>query len=45
MNHVHASTLSALVVFADVIVLGFLWRWLAMRLSESSIGKAMAFIY
>lgn len=41
----HVSALSGLVVFAYVIVIGFIWRWLAAQLSETSFGQAMGILY
>jgi hypothetical protein len=43
--HVHVSTLTALATFLQVIIVGFLWRALAVRIHDTPIGKAMAFIY
>lgn len=43
--HIHLGVLSALVVFANVIVIGFFWRFLAMKYHNSPLGQAMAFIY
>lgn len=41
----NVSTLSALIVFAYLIVFGFLWRTASALLSDRPIGKAMGFIY
>lgn len=43
--HVHLGALHALVVFANVVIVGFLWRVVAAHLSQYPIGQAMAFIY
>lgn len=43
--HVHIGLLYALVIFANVIIIGFFWRFLAMKYSSSPVGQAMAFIY
>lgn len=45
MPHIHASALDALVVFAYLVIFGFIWRFLSARWSERPVGKAMAFIY
>jgi hypothetical protein len=47
MDHVHVSLFTALVTFANVLVIGMIWRALAYRLAErgSTVGKAMAFVY
>lgn len=47
----HVSALSAMVVFAYVLVVGFLWRWLSTQLagsdnsSAANIGQAMSTLY
>jgi hypothetical protein len=43
--HVHVSLVTSFVTFLSVIIIGAFWRLLSMRLSETSIGKAMAFVY
>lgn len=43
--HVHASFLSAIATFLQVIIIGFVWRTIALRWHETSAGKAMAFLY
>lgn len=43
--HVHVGLLYALVIFANVIVIGFFWRLLAIKLHNTPIGQAMSFIY
>lgn len=46
--HIHASAMSFLALSLQLIIFGFLWRALTMRLladKDSTIGKAMAFIY
>ena len=45
MGHVHASVLDASIVWAMILILGFLWRTLAGAWSDRPIGEAMAFIY
>lgn len=46
-RHVHVSAMSALIVFAYIIIFGFLWRALSAHLAakDSAVGKAMAYIY
>lgn len=43
--HIHASVLDALIVFAMVVIVGQLWRWIAAKNSDSPIGQAMAALY
>lgn len=43
--HVHVSALSFLTLAAQLIIFGFLWRSLAFRLADTSVGKAMAFVF
>lgn len=43
--HVHGSALDAMVMFAFLIIIGALWRTTAIKLSDRSIGRAMAFVY
>lgn len=43
--HVHIGTVEFFTVAAYVIIFGFLWRALSARLSDSPVGKAMAWIY
>ncbi len=43
--HIHIGVLSAIIIFLNVIVVGFLWRMAAMYFANSPIGQAMAFIY
>lgn len=45
MAHIHVSMVQLAVNFAGVLVLGFLWRYLAFQFSERPIGQAMAFVY
>jgi hypothetical protein len=45
VNHVHVSAVTAITVFLMVILVGTFWRFAAMRLAETPIGKAMAFAY
>lgn len=46
-GHVHVSALDALVVWAWIVVLGFLWRWASHELTRRGkpLGESMAFIY
>lgn len=44
-GHIHGSALDGLIVFATVVVCGFLWRSAAMHYADRPIGQAMAFIY
>lgn len=43
--HIHLGVLQALVVFADVVVIGFFWRIIAGLNHHNDLGKAMSFIY
>lgn len=43
--HIHVGAAEVMSWTAVMIVVGFLWRSLAAKLSGSPIGKAMAFIY
>jgi hypothetical protein len=43
--HVHVSVADLLKVFAYVVIAGSFWRILAMRLKDTALGQAMAFIY
>lgn len=43
--HVHVSALDALVTFAYVLILGFLWRMLAAYWADNAVGKAMSNLY
>lgn len=43
--HVHVSALSFLTLAAQLVIFGFIWRFLAMTWSDKAIGKAMAFVY
>jgi hypothetical protein len=43
--HIHVSLMTAFVTFLSVIIIGAFWRLLSMRMAETSIGKAMAFVY
>lgn len=45
MNHIHVSAMTAVTAFFMVVIVGALWRLAAMHLSDSSLGKAMAFLY
>ena len=43
--HIHLSALDALVFTGYLLVVGFILRYLSTRYSQSSFGKALAFIY
>lgn len=43
--HIHVGALFALLTFANVVIVGFIWRLLALYLHETPWGKAMAFVY
>lgn len=43
--HIHLGVLSALVAFANVIIVGFFWRFLAMKYHNTPWAQAMAFLY
>lgn len=43
--HVHVSPVEFLAVAAYLVIFGFLWRSLAARWADNSVGQAMAFIY
>lgn len=43
--HVHLGALDAIKVFLMVILVGFVWRVVAMCLSDTSLGRAMAVLY
>jgi hypothetical protein len=51
MPHVHVSALSALAIFLQVLIVGFLWRLMANHLGSSqnqtlsAVGKAAATLY
>lgn len=45
MNHIHVSALSAITMFLMVGIVGFFWRVLALKLSDSPVGKAMMLFY
>lgn len=42
---VHVSPVEFLAVAAYMVIFGFAWRTLAAKLSDTPVGKAMAFIY
>jgi len=44
-SHVHASFIDAAIVWAMVVILGFLWRSGAAIWSDRPIGQAMGFVY
>lgn len=37
MNHVHVSTMSFLIVGAEILIFAFLWRMAAMRLAADGV--------
>lgn len=37
--------MQAVIVFFYVVLVGFIWRTIAMCLHDTSIGRAMAFLY
>lgn len=39
------SALAALVTFAYVIIVGFLWRAIAAKFADHPVGKAMSYLY
>ncbi len=43
--HIHLGVLHALVIFAEVIIVGFFWRLGAMYYHATKLGQAMAFVY
>jgi hypothetical protein len=43
--HVYVSLASFAAFAAMVVLFGFLWRSLAARWADNSVGQAMAFIY
>jgi hypothetical protein len=43
--HVHISAVEFLQFAAFAVIFGFLWRSLAARWSDNSVGQAMAFIF
>lgn len=45
MNHIHTSAMTAIATFLMLIPIFALWRLVAMHLSQTSIGKAMAFVF
>lgn len=51
MPHVHISALTAISIFLQVIIVGFLWRLLSSHLAKSSnptvaaMGKAGSVLY
>jgi len=49
LNHAHIGVLFALTVFANVVILGFIWRvvggLLAVHPALSPLGQAMLYLY
>lgn len=43
--HIHVGVLFGLMVWLNVIVIGFFWRFISMKFHASPLGQAMAFIY
>lgn len=43
--HIHLGILPALVTFAYVLIIGFFYRFIAMKFHDTAIGQAMAFAY
>lgn len=43
--HVHIGVLQGFIVFAFVLLFGTGWRLIALHLSQTPIGQAMAFMY
>lgn len=43
--HIHIGVLWGFLVFLNVIVFGFFWRFLSMKYHNTALGQAMAFIY
>lgn len=43
--HVHISTLDFLSTALNIIIFGFFWRLLSIKLAGNAVGKAMGFIY
>lgn len=43
--HIHVGTLDALVVFAYLIIFGFIWHSASAKWSDRPIGQAMAFVF
>lgn len=45
MPHVHIGVAELATFTAFIIIFGFLWRSLAARWADNSLGQAMAFVY
>ena len=43
--HIHSGVAHALNIFLLVLLVGTIWRLVAMKLSQTSVGQAMAFMY
>lgn len=43
--HVHVSPVEFLSVAAYLVIFGFAWRTIAAKTADTSVGKAMAYIY
>jgi hypothetical protein len=43
--NLNVSTLGFFTTAFYIIIFGFIWRWLSVKLSQTPIGKAMGTIY
>lgn len=43
--HVHIGALQGVIVFAYVLIFGFMWRLAAALLADSRVGQAMSWLY
>lgn len=43
--HIHVSPVEFLTTACYVVIFGFLWRSLAARWSDNSVGQGMAYIF
>jgi len=43
--HIHMGIIHALVIFANVIIVGFFWRIVAAHNAANSVGQAMSFLF
>lgn len=39
------SAINVIIIFASVVIAGFLWRMAAAKMHDNSVGQAMAAIY
>lgn len=44
-NHIHVGLIDWVTTALEIIIFGFLWRYLSLQWADNSIGQAMAFIY